>query len=44
MSDKPVAGLLKKLVDILAAVLKGVIESKVKFEQGHGPKIEGPKS
>jgi hypothetical protein len=40
---KPVAGFLKKLVDILAALLKGKIDEKIPFDRGHGPNFGGPK-
>lgn len=38
---KPVAGFLKRLVDVLAALLKGVIDDKVPFSKDHGVVIEG---
>jgi len=33
-----VAPLLKRVVDILAAVLRNVIDRNVKFSKGHGPR------
>jgi hypothetical protein len=43
VTNRPVAGFLKRVVDVLASLLKGVIDKKVPFDHGHGPNLGPPK-